>query len=194
MPRDANGNYTLPAGNPVVSGTPISSAVQNSTMSDIAQALSDSLSRSGLGGMLAALPFADGLIGSPSITFTSELTTGFYKPGNLTFAAVVTGQQVVLYGQSSVTLMQVGYQWVAAAAAQFRILNRKEDYVTGGNGAILGQWEFTYDGTTFKGPQIATKGGMLFNDAATQTSGAVRIVTAAPAPGAGKPGDIWLVV
>jgi len=55
MSRDANGTYYLPAGNPVVSGTVITTAWANPTMADIATALSDSLSRSGKGGMAAAL-------------------------------------------------------------------------------------------------------------------------------------------
>ena len=54
MPRDASGNMTLPVGNPVVSGTAISSAVQNATMADLAAEIQDSLSRSGKGGMLVA--------------------------------------------------------------------------------------------------------------------------------------------
>lgn len=43
MPRDINGNYTLPIGNPVVSLSTITSAWANSTLADIAQALTDSL-------------------------------------------------------------------------------------------------------------------------------------------------------
>ena len=53
--RDSSGTYSLPAGNPVVSGTIIETAWANPTMSDIASALTDSLSRSGKGGMTAAL-------------------------------------------------------------------------------------------------------------------------------------------
>lgn len=47
MPRDISGNYTLPAGNPVVTGTTISSTWANSTLSDIAAALTASLSIDG---------------------------------------------------------------------------------------------------------------------------------------------------
>ena len=65
MPRDANGNYTLPAGNPVVSGSIITSAWANTTMSDVANALTDSLDRYGRGGMLAPFTFSDGTEGAP---------------------------------------------------------------------------------------------------------------------------------
>lgn len=46
-PRNGAGTYTLPAGNPVVSGTTISSTVHNNTMSDIATALTGSLTKDG---------------------------------------------------------------------------------------------------------------------------------------------------
>lgn len=79
MSRAAGGTYTLPAGNPVVTGTVISSTWGNTTLSDIATALTDSLSRSGLGGMTAALLLTDGAVGSPSLSFTNEPTSGLYR-------------------------------------------------------------------------------------------------------------------
>ena len=47
MSRNGSGTYNLPAGNPVVSGTTITSNWANSTMSDIASALSGSLASDG---------------------------------------------------------------------------------------------------------------------------------------------------
>jgi hypothetical protein len=47
MPRNGSGVYSLPAGNPVVTGTIISSTVMNNTTSDIATALTGSLSADG---------------------------------------------------------------------------------------------------------------------------------------------------
>lgn len=46
MPRDINDIYTLPAGNPVIPGTVIETDWANSTLNDIAQALTDSLDKS----------------------------------------------------------------------------------------------------------------------------------------------------
>lgn len=57
MPRDASGNYTLPAGNPVVTQTLITSAWANSTMQDIAAALTDSLSKQYGGTVTGAVTF-----------------------------------------------------------------------------------------------------------------------------------------
>ncbi len=81
MPRDSSGNYTLPgAYNPVVTGTIISSTWANNTLSDIASALTDSLDRSGRGGMLAPFKMADGTVLLPGLAFNNETTTGFYRP------------------------------------------------------------------------------------------------------------------
>ena len=55
MPRDSGGNYSLPAGNPVVSGTTIDSSWANNPVPDLGTAVQSSLDRSGRGAMLAAL-------------------------------------------------------------------------------------------------------------------------------------------
>lgn len=81
MPRDSNGNYTLPSGNPVVPGTIISSDWANPTLQDIANELTQSLSRTGEGGMLVPLTFADGSVVQPGIAWTNEVRTGFYRAG-----------------------------------------------------------------------------------------------------------------
>lgn len=47
MPRNGSGTYTLPAGNPVVTGTTISSTVHNTTMSDLATGITNSLAKDG---------------------------------------------------------------------------------------------------------------------------------------------------
>lgn len=81
MPRASNGTYTLPAGNPVVTNTVISSVWANSSLSDIATEMTDSLDRSGKGPMLAGLQLFDGLIGSPGLTWGTETTSGLYRAG-----------------------------------------------------------------------------------------------------------------
>jgi hypothetical protein len=47
MSRNGSGTYTLPAGNPVVTGTTISSTWANNTLNDIAATLTDSLAADG---------------------------------------------------------------------------------------------------------------------------------------------------
>lgn len=56
MARNGSGTYTLVAGNPVVTGTTISSTTHNSTMSDIANALTTSLAKDGQTVPTANLP------------------------------------------------------------------------------------------------------------------------------------------
>lgn len=78
MPRDSSGIYTLAAGNPVVTGTIIESNWANTTMDDIAVALTDSLSRTGSGGMLVPFLAADGTTGNPSYSFLNGPTSGIW--------------------------------------------------------------------------------------------------------------------
>lgn len=47
MSRNGSGTYNLPAGNPVVTGTTIASTWANSTLSDIATALTGSVAADG---------------------------------------------------------------------------------------------------------------------------------------------------
>lgn len=88
MPRNSSGTYTLPAGNPVVTGTLIESTWANPTMSDIGSAITDSLDRFGRGGMLAPMRFTDGSVTAPSMSFSSETTLGVWRPsaGNIAIA------------------------------------------------------------------------------------------------------------
>jgi hypothetical protein len=81
MSRNSSGTYSLPGGNPVVTGTTITSSWANTTLSDIATALTDSLSRTGLGGMQAGLPLFDGTLSLPGLSWATELTSGFYRAG-----------------------------------------------------------------------------------------------------------------
>lgn len=72
MARDGSGNYNLPAGNPVVTGTVISSTQFNATMTDIATAMTQSISKDGQTTPTGNLPMggnkhtgvADGNLGS----------------------------------------------------------------------------------------------------------------------------------
>lgn len=81
MPRNGSGTYSLPAGNPVVSGTTIQASWANSTLADISTELTGSLARSGAGGMLGSLRGVDGTVSVPAFSFTSETTSGFYRAG-----------------------------------------------------------------------------------------------------------------
>lgn len=81
MPRNASGVYSLPAGNPVVAATQITVAWGNGTMSDLGSEMTNSLDRSGRGGMLASLKGVDGTAAAPLYSFTAEPTTGIFRAG-----------------------------------------------------------------------------------------------------------------
>jgi microcystin-dependent protein len=73
VPRNSAGTYTLPE-DPFVANTPISSAAVNSDLSDIADAITDSLSRDGQGGMSAQLGLA-----LSGFNYTSDPDTGISR-------------------------------------------------------------------------------------------------------------------
>ena len=60
MPRDISGNYTLPAGNPVVVGTIIDVNWANPTLNDIAAQLNNVLTLDGITRPLAPIAFLSG--------------------------------------------------------------------------------------------------------------------------------------
>lgn len=94
MPRNSSGTYTLPAGNPVVTNTVISSIWANTTLSDLATAMTDSLSRTGEGGMLAPLELDAGTIGAPGLSWTTETTSGLYRAGAGDFRYAIAAADV----------------------------------------------------------------------------------------------------
>lgn len=93
MPRDSNGNYTLPPSNPVVQGTQITPAWANSTMQDIATALSQSLDRSGRGGMVGPTKVVNGSVAEPGLSFIGQPNTGFYYSGPDEVSLSINGTQ-----------------------------------------------------------------------------------------------------
>jgi hypothetical protein len=94
MARNATGTYSLVAGNPVVTGTTITSSWANVTLPDIATALTDSLSRSGKGGMLAALKGTLGSAALPAYSFTAYPDQGLYGASGVVTMAVAGVNQM----------------------------------------------------------------------------------------------------
>lgn len=113
MPRNSAGIYTLPVGNPVVAGTTIEAEWANLTMDDVADALTDSLSRSGEGGMLAPLPFDDGTVSAPGISWDAEPATGFYRAGSNDMRVSVAGVDKVRWTSTEVMEFYISSVWVS---------------------------------------------------------------------------------
>lgn len=87
--RNASGTYSTP--NTFVTGTVISSTAVNANFSDIATEMTDSLDRSGKGGMLAALRGIDGTVAAPAFSWTSETGTGLYRIGSSDVGFAISG-------------------------------------------------------------------------------------------------------
>lgn len=107
MARDGSGNYSLPAGNPVVTGTTISSTVQNATMSDIASALTQSVSKDGQTAMTGALN-----MGNNPITGLTGLSTQ-----SIALSGGVAGPVISVAAPTSGTAMTITAFTGAAALA-----------------------------------------------------------------------------
>ncbi len=75
MSRNGSGTYSLPAGNPVITGTTISSTWANTTLNDIASALTGSVASDGQTPMTGSLA-----MGGNNITNAGTITavTGIF--------------------------------------------------------------------------------------------------------------------
>jgi hypothetical protein len=103
MSRNGSGTYTLPAGNPVVAGTTITSTWGNNTMNDLAAALTDSVAADGQTPMTGDLNLnnndikniANGTSAAPSISPTSDANTGIFFPAADTIAFTEGGAEAM---------------------------------------------------------------------------------------------------
>ena len=104
MPRDSGGNYSLPAGNPVVSGTTIDSSWANNTLPDLGTEVQSSLDRSGRGAMLAALKAYVGTVGAPGVTFSGDTDNGLYWIGANEWGVTTGGNNVIIFKDNLIKL------------------------------------------------------------------------------------------
>lgn len=79
MPRNGSGTYSLPQAS-FVPGTTISSSAVNSDFSDIATALTSSISADGQTPITAPLKQSAGTLSTPSWTFVLDVSAGLYLP------------------------------------------------------------------------------------------------------------------
>lgn len=167
MSRNASGTYSLPAGNPVVTGTVISSTVQNNTLNDIATALTQSVASTGVTTPTANLPMGGfrhsgvgnataqacygsvtdiqngslvtltGVAGADTITATAPFTVAAYAAGQ-SFRFLSVGANT---GAVTINISSLGAKAITKAGAV--ALNAGDIP----SGAVC---EITYDGTRFQ--------------------------------------------
>lgn len=149
MPRNLSGVYTLPAGNPVVPGTTIDANWANSTLQDISNELTNSLSRTGAGGMLAPFRIDDGNVTGPGLAFLTETNTGYYRVGAGSTAFSVLGVSTLQINTTSVTV------------PSNRTLNAQGNALVGGTFGVSGVAAF--GSTLAVTGAITALGGVLGN-------------------------------
>lgn len=115
MPRDANGNYTAPAGNPVTSNTLIESSWANTLVQDLSTEMTDSLSRTGKGGVTGPFQIIDESGGVPGLAYSNEPTTGLRRNATGDVRMQVLGSDRMRWrsGVTQVPEVQVSAVWKA---------------------------------------------------------------------------------
>ena len=97
MARNGAGTYTLPAGNPVTTGTTISSTWANNTLNDIASGLTTSLAYDGQTAPVANLPmatYAHTNVGNATVR-TMYAAAGQVQDSTLTYLTSVSGTDTI---------------------------------------------------------------------------------------------------
>lgn len=139
--RAAGGSFTLYSpGNPVVTQTTINSAWANNTLSDIATELTDSLSRSNKGAMLAPLSLYDGSVSAPGLTFGTEAGTGLYRIGATDIGFAISGTKKLELTSSLFTVTpNATFSGTLGAVGDFSVNTNKFTVVaSSGNTAVAG--------------------------------------------------------
>lgn len=104
MSRNGSGTYSLPEP-PFVPNTPISSSAVNSDLSDIAAALTGSVAADGQTPITGQIKFANGSLGSPSISFVTDTNTGIYRVSADVLGLVAGGNKI--FSISSIQALMV---------------------------------------------------------------------------------------
>jgi len=172
MARDSSGTYTLPAGNPVTAGTTIEATWANGTMSDIASSLTNSLDRTGKGGMTSAFKSVDGTVAAPGVTFSSESTTGFFRAGSADLRVTLAG---VEYGQWSAGAVRV--RSADASAAYGPSLNLWRESASPAASDVLGVVRFTGEDSGSNVTEYARIQATLVDPTDTSEDGSLKIQT-----------------
>ena len=167
MARNGSGTYSLPAGNPVITGTTISSTWANNTMNDIATAITGSIASDGQTTPVANLPmggYAHTNVGNATVRAMYE-TAGQVQDNTAQYLTTVSGTDVITavgaFGMSAYVTGQ-RFTFIAAGtntgAVTLNINSIGAKAITkNGTVALIageiisgGVYEVVYDGTQFQ--------------------------------------------
>ncbi len=169
MSRNGSGTYNLPAGNPVVTGTTISSTWANNTLNDMASALTGSLASDGQTTPSANLPmgtYAHTGVGNATVR-TMYASAGQVQDSTAIYLTSVSGTNTILatgaLGLSAYATGQM-FNFVAAGAntgtgattLNINSLGAKSVVRSDGSGLAAGDIvsgaviQVVYDGTNFQ--------------------------------------------
>lgn len=122
MARNGAGTYSLPSGNPVVTGTVISSTTFNNTMTDVATALTGSVAADGQTPMTGPLAMgANKITGVGNASARTDVpASGQVQDGSFIYVGTVggTGDAITLSPSPAITSYSAGqtFRFVAGAA------------------------------------------------------------------------------
>lgn len=93
MPFNGSGTFSPASGNPAVAGTTILSSLYNDTVNDVANGLTNAVTRDGQGVMNVQFKIVNGTVSVPGLGFNAETSSGLYLPG-LTLGPAIVSQGV----------------------------------------------------------------------------------------------------
>jgi len=145
MARNGSGTYSLPAGNPVTTGTVISSTWANSTLNDLGSALTASLAYDGQTTPVANLPMGGYVhtnVGNATLR-TNYPSAGQVQDGTFTYLTSVSGTDTIT---AVAAISMIAY----AAGQTFRFIAAGANTTTGVTINIngIGAKSITKNGTT----------------------------------------------
>lgn len=188
MARNGSGTYSLPAGNPVVTGTVISSTWANTTLNDISNALTASLAYDGQTTPVANLPMGGYIhtgVGNAALR-TSYPSAGQVQDGTLTYLTSISGTDTITAAAPiSMTAYVAGqtFRFIAAGAntttgvtININGIGAKSITKNGTTALAIGDIvsgsivEIVYDGTEFQYSNTPTSFASIFGSTNTWTA------------------------
>jgi hypothetical protein len=184
MSRNGSGTYTLPAGNPVVTGTTIASTWANNTLSDIATALTGSLASDGQTAMTGNLNLnSNKIVNLATPTLSTDAVTKAYADalvgGAGSFTTLTSSGATTFTANTASTSTTTGTAVITGGlGVSGRINAANFDGIVGANTAAAGSFTTlsatgvtTVQAGTVSAPAITTAGdtntGIFFSAADT---------------------------